>query len=93
MNTLTLFNAEGINKNPKSRYPDGSFIFVNKEFQTIKESLEFIAGNHILTRHLDLESPVKINKTSKDLKEYSSLRLNCIVFEIIDITNSTYYYI
>ena len=91
MNTLTLFNAEGINKNPKSRYPDGSFIFVNKEFQTIKESLEFIAGNHILTRHLDLESPVKINKTSKDLKEFSSLRLNCIVFEIIDITNSTYY--
>jgi hypothetical protein len=63
--TLTLLNALGNTKIAMSQYEDGSFIFVNKTLNSLKEAHIFLQKNHTLSRHLNLQEPVKIMKTKK----------------------------
>ena len=85
MVTLTLFNGLGNSKIPFSNYEDGTFIFVNKNFDTLEESYKFIQANYSLSVPLDLTEPVKMYKDRKTLEKYSSTEISNITILLTEI--------
>ena len=83
--TITLLNALGNTKIAMSPYEDGSFIFVNKSLNSLKEILQFSEKNHILSRHLELSEPIRKDKNKNTLKEHLPQNINCIIFNLTEI--------
>jgi len=89
--TLTLLNALGNTKIAMSQFEDGSFIFVNKKLNSLKEAHVYLQKNHSLSRHLDLKEPIRIMKTKKDLEvltpELPSY-IDNIIFNLSEISSN-----
>jgi len=86
--TLTLLNALGNTKVAMSPYEDGSFIFVNKSLNSLKEMHTFLQKNHTLSRHLHLEEPIRIMKNRKELQKYIPNKIDNIIVSLTEIDSS-----
>jgi len=87
--TITLLNALGNTKVAMSPYEDGSFIFVNKSLNSLKEIHQFLQKNHTLSRHLNLREPIKMMKNRKELSEYiPEDYIQNIIFSCTEIASS-----
>jgi len=86
--TLTLLNALGNTKIAMSPYESGEFIFVNKLLNSLREMHAFLQKNHTLSRHLNLEEPIRTMKSRKEIQKYIPQKIDNIIISLTEIASS-----
>lgn len=89
--TITLFNGEGKNKVPFSPYKDGSFIFISKNTQSLREAFMFMTKQYSLSKPLILPKPIKVERQKSILAKYSPKNIYTITLDLDEIKTKEYY--
>lgn len=91
---ITMFNGT---ENPKkakhvvSKYVDESFLFANKESETLSVAFQMMTNHFTLSQPLNLKEPTQIIRDQKHLKPYAYKRLKNIILDLDKITTKEDY--
>jgi len=82
---ITIFNGKGTKKVPYSKYEDGTFIFVNKSFDNLKDAYTLLRNEFTLSQSLDIKVPTIIKRKKEELKKYNRFKLDNLILDLDNI--------
>lgn len=90
---ITIFNGQGNDKVPMSKNEDGTFIFITKEFETLKEAA------NLMFQHFSLSKPINTppegihkKRNKSELDPYIPNKIYNIAIDLDEISNKDDYF-
>lgn len=79
---LTIFKTKNNKKFPESPYDDNSFIFENVKVQDLYQAYQILVSNNVLCLPLDIDTPLRTQRTVLNLSKVSRKTYNYIILDI-----------
>ena len=79
---LTIFKTKNNKKFPESPYDDNSFIFENVKVQDLYQAYQILVSNNVLCLPLDIDTPLRTQRTVSNLSKVSRKTYNYIILDI-----------
>lgn len=79
---LTIFKTKNNKKFPESPYDDNTFIFENVKVQDLYQAYQILVSNNVLCLPLNIDTPLKVQRTVSNLSKVSRKTYNYIILDI-----------
>lgn len=79
---LTIFKTKNNKKFPESPYDDNTFIFENVKVQDLYQAYQILVSNNVLCLPLDIDTPLRTQRTVSNLSKVSRKTYNYIILDI-----------